>query len=94
VLSSRLFIRSRDGQSMSADEYRSNFAHAFEAYALEGARMRDLLLSLDDARQTRDSQAINDQQARLNDARRRYEEARCRYVDYVLKGFVIPDETT
>jgi hypothetical protein len=79
---------------MHPDEYRSTFAQAFEAYTVEGARMRDLLLSLDDSRNTRDSEAISNQQARLNDARRRYEEARCRYVEFVLKGFVSPDDVT
>ena len=79
---------------MNVDEYRATFAQAFEAYALEGARMRDLLLSLDDIRKTRDPQAISEQQIRLNEARQRYEEARCRYVEYVLKGFVTPDGIT
>jgi hypothetical protein len=78
---------------MSAENCRERFAKAFEQYAQEGARMRDLLLSRNGSSESRDSQSISDQQVRLNEARTRYEEARCRYVEFVLKGYVDPGES-
>lgn len=77
---------------MNVDDCRAAFAAAFEKYAQEGARMKDLLLSLDPSSERRDFQSINAQQLRLNEARRLYEEARTRYVQNVLRDYVKPGE--
>ena len=79
-------------ETCSVDQCRTAFAEAFEAYAQEGSKMRDLLLSLDRSSNTAKHQSVAEQQVRLNEARRRYEEARSRYVDHVLKGYVNPGD--